>query len=127
MITYGSVIISDNMYLSGEIEATPHQFVKERTIDGNPVLKRFQTPRGRSFELGTATSTVGNGVQGIWCQDVVDQMKALQETGMSNTLDYHGNTINAVIADMSGIRQMFRWEPITPNKKYVGTIKFTEG
>lgn len=124
MITYGPIPISDNMYLSGKIEGKPHVFVQQRTLDGNPRTKRFSTPQGRSFTLGT--TAIGNSIQGIWCQDVIDQLKTLQETGLAYSLDYHGDVYNVVIVDMSDITQMFQWEQIHSKKSYTGTIQFIE-
>lgn len=124
MITLGPVDISKNMYLNGLVQSEPYVFRQERTIDGYPVVKAYPTPFGRQFTLGT--TQLGNAIQGIWCQHVIDEIKALQELGTSQPLDYHGDLYTVVIASTSDLSQLFQWEVVSPDKKYVGLIKLIE-
>lgn len=124
MITLGSIAINNNMYLEGVVKASPVLVTQQRTVDGQPVLSVTPNDGGRALTLGT--SQLSNAIQGIWCQRVLDQLKAMQATGNSQVLNYHGDVYVVVIESTGSIVQLFQWEPITPDKKYVGPINLIE-
>lgn len=124
MITLGTVTINDNMYLEGVEKATPMLVTQQRTVDGLPVASVSPNVGGRALTLGT--SQLGNAIQGIWCQHIVDQIKVLQASGNAQVLDYHGDIYTVLIESTSSIVQLFQWEPKTPDKKYVGPLNLIE-
>ncbi len=123
-ITLGSVTINSDMYLEGVEKANGVVTQQERTIDGVSYLTVVSNPGGRLLTLGT--SQLGNAIQGFWCQDIIDALKILEDSGDAQTLDYHGTTYTVVITGMSGINQFLQWEEVGPNKKYIGVIQLTE-
>lgn len=124
MITLGGVTISDNMYLGGLIKANPIEYQQDRTVGGLSVMTVFDNPGGRNLTLGT--SNLQGSIQGIWCQHVLDQVKVVQKQGNPVVLNYHGDAYNVIITDTSGIEQLFQFEPVSPDKKYVGEINLIE-
>lgn len=124
MIILGGVLINENMYLEGIEKATPYHIDTQRTVDGVSVSRAFPTTGGRKLTLGT--SSEGGSVQGIWCQRVIDQVKQVQQQGNAVLLDYHGTQYTVFIVSTDSLTQMFKYEPVTPDKKYTGTLNLTE-
>lgn len=124
MITLGPVVISDNMYLEGVEKANSVSVEQVRTVDGESYLTVVPSPGGRTLTLGT--SQLNGATQGIWCQTVIDEIKALEATGNAQTLSYQGEVYVVVISSTSSITQMFQREPLGPNKKYTGVINLIE-
>ena len=123
MITLGGIEISDNMYLGGVIESKQIEHEQVRTVEGISRLRTVPTPGGRELTLGT---TNDKGVMGIWCQSVIEEVKALEATNQVLTLDHHGTIYLIKITDTSDFQPLFQWEPSSPKKHWVGNIKMIE-
>lgn len=123
-ITLGSVTISDNMYLGGVTEAAQTAAQQVRTVEGNSILTTVSTPGGRTITL--ETQQVNGGIQGIWCQSVIDAVKALESNNTAVVLAHHGTTYNVKITDTTDLSPLFSWEPVGVNKKYTGKITTIE-
>lgn len=121
-ITLGGVTISDNMYLDGINNAALISAQQYRSIDGLSLVLSKKQSGGRTITLG---SVVDSSVMGIWCQSVVDAVKLLEGDNSVLVLDYHGDTYNVLITGME-FTQLFKFEPVTSNKKYTGTITMIE-
>lgn len=125
MITLGGVTISDNMYLGGIVEAKQIAHKQERTVTaGLSVLKTAPTPGGRTITL--ESTNLGGSIQGIWCQRVIEQVKAVEASNLPVVLDHHGTTYNVQIVDTTQFQQMFSFEASGPDKKYTGKITTIE-
>lgn len=126
MITVGGVVVSDNMYLSGVTEAKQIAYEQNRTVEGVSKLRTVLTLGGRTLTLGTSREGGSGSIQGIWCQSVIDELKALEQLNSTLVLDHHGTTYNVKIVDTSGFTQMFKYEPVSPGKAYTGKLTMIE-
>lgn len=121
-ITLGSIAINENMYLDGINNAQVVATNQYRTIDGLSVPLIKETPGGRALTLG---SVVDSSTMGIWCQNVVDEIKAIEALGQVLILDYHGDIYNVIITSVE-FDQLLKWEEVSPTKKYTGVINMLE-
>jgi hypothetical protein len=124
VITLDTLTISDNMVLTGIIEASQVVYEQERTVEG--VSKVTISPKvgGRPLTLGSDTS--GGSTMGVWCQATIEGVKDLELTRTPKVLDYNGAIFYVYIVDTSDFTPLFKWEPESPTKKYIGTIKMIE-
>lgn len=121
-ITLGGITISDNMYLDGIENASLASLQSERTVDGLSLTAAKATPGGRLLTLG---SVVDSSIMGIWCQSVIDEIKAIEAVPQVIELNYHGDTYNVIIESVD-FTQLFKFEPVTENKKYTGQVTLKE-
>jgi hypothetical protein len=112
------------MYLGGIAEAKQVVHEQKRSIEGVSFLTTRVLAGGRNLTLGT--TNLNGAVQGIWFQQDVDQIKALETANASVTLNYHGDVYTVKIVDTSDFKQMFQSEVVQPCKAYLGTVKMIE-
>lgn len=124
MISLGGVVVNDNMYLGGLNSAPMVSSTQIRTIEGASFLMVKGNFGGRVLTLGT---TNGSGsVMGIWCQDVLDDIIALEEAALPITLDYRGTSYDVVITGKSDFVPFILTEPEGPSKSFTGHFILTE-
>lgn len=124
MIIFDTITLSDDMLLKGVVEASQVAYEQERTVEGVSRVTISPKVGGRPLTLGSDTS--GGSTMGIWCLETVEAIKALELSGTPKTLNYHGTIYSVYIVDTSDFTQLFKWEPLSPTKKYIGTIKLIE-
>ncbi len=122
-ITLGGLDISDNMYLEGFESALLVSVEQLRTIDGISIVKTKPTPGGRNLTLGTQSKS--GATQGIWCSELIDQIKDLELASQVVSLDYRG-TLYDVIITGTKFTPFHQWELEGPYKKFTGSISLTE-
>lgn len=123
MITLGGVSISTNMYLSGLESASLVSVEQLRTIEGVSVVRAKPTPGGRTLTLGTQNKS--GATQGIWCWEIIEQIKTLELSASAIELNYRGDVYSVIIAGTS-FAAFHQWEPEGPYKKFTGSITLIE-
>lgn len=122
MIYLGGIEISDNMYLDGINDAALSASSQKRLLGGGSVV--FIQPQigGITFTLGSQTQ---KGIQGIWCQNVIDLLKPIEALATAVILDYHGDLYDVVIKEMT-FTPIFQNQSESTNKIFTGTITLIE-
>jgi hypothetical protein len=124
MITLGGITISDNMYLSGDVESGGVVHQQKRTIEGVSSILISQKIGGRAFTLGS--DMAGGSVMGIWCKSLIDSIKALELAGLPQQLNYRGTIYSVYIVDTSGFTPLFKWQEESATKAYTGQLTLIE-
>lgn len=124
MITLAGISVSKNMHLLGVTQANQVAYQHTRTVEGVSKLLVKPTPGGRVMSI--SSSQIGNAVQGIWCQSVIDEIKAVEKLASPVLLDYYGDLYTVYIVDTTDFTQMFQFEPISPTKSYTGKVTIIE-
>ena len=124
MITLGGITISDNMVLSGVIEASLTIYQQKRTVEGVSRTRITEKIGGRELTLGSDTS--GGSNMGMWCSSIIENIKELEKTLTPKVLNYRGVEYLVYIVDTTDFTPLFKWEEEGPTKKYTGTIKLIE-
>lgn len=121
MITLGNIEISDDMTLEGIIQNAGVVYQQKRSVEGYSDTFVQPSIGGGGYTLG---SNLSNGSSmGIWCQETIEEIKALELTGAPQTLNYRGTLYRVYIVDTTDFTALFKWELESPTKKYTGNIK----
>lgn len=124
MIKINEIELNKHLYLGG-IETAPNiSFQQKRSIDGISELITKPLIGGRVLTLGT-TNIEGKN-QGIWCKEIIDEIKALELQNSVVSLNYYGTTYSVRIVDTTDFQQLYQWELPTPSKKFLGKIILIE-
>ena len=124
MSTIGAVDIGNNMYLAGLEDAQLTSSTQVRTLKGlshtmiNPLFG------GRPLSIGSINS--GGAIMGLWCMSTIEAVKALEQTGLEQELDYGGDIYNVLITGNSGFTPLIASEPEGPSKSFTGQFFLTE-
>lgn len=124
MITLGGVLISDNMYLSGREIADSLLYDQKISIGGESSVRVLPLTGGRTFSLGTQNRD--GATQGLWCKSTIDQIKALQSTGIPLILNYKGDMFDVHVISTADLVPFHQFEEESPTKKFVGKITLLE-
>lgn len=122
-ITLGGVAIDDDMYLSG-IETNQQVSVEQlRTIEGVSVVRVKSAPGGRLFTLGSQNGS--GAIQGIWCWEIIEQIKAIELQAQSVELNYRGDFYTVFVTG-TNFTPFLQFEPEGPYKKFTGSVSLLE-
>lgn len=124
MITLGGITLNSSLYLAGIESAALTSSTQYVSIGGVSRVAIKPLVGGRTFTLGTVNQN--GALQGSWCQSVIDQIKELEQLASQVTLDYHGDTYQVLITSTASIEQYESRVPVSPTKKYIGSITLIE-
>jgi len=124
MITLGGVVINDNMYLAGIETADNLLYDQKISLDGGSSIKVLPLQGGRYFTLGSQNKD--GALQGMWCKSTIDQIKAMQGTGIPLILNYRGILYDVYVIDTKSLSPLHQFELESDTKKFIGQITLLE-
>lgn len=123
-ITLGGVLISSNMYLSGIETADTLIYDKKISLGGESDVRVLPLIGGRTLTLGTQNRD--GATQGLWCKSTIDQIKAMQGTGIPLVLNYKGALFDVYVISTNDLVPFHQFEEESPTKKFVGKLTLLE-
>jgi len=124
LITLGAITLNESLYLEGIDNAQNIAVSQARTLGGSLIVQTMQMDGGRTFTLGTVRAD--GSITGMWCQQQIDAIKALELIGGAVTLVYRDRGSFNVMISGTNFVQLYQREPVNIYKKYTGSITLIE-
>ena len=124
MISIGAIVLNESLYLSGIENANNVAVSQSRTLGGGSVVQLMTLDGGRSLTLSTINAD--GSITGMWCQSQIDDIKALEATGIHATLTNRDRGTFTVLIVSTNFQQYDQREPVHEFKKYTGSVALVE-
>lgn len=124
MTTLAGIELNNSLFLDGVENERKVIINKFRTLDGESRIQAKPKTGGRPLRLTTVSDD--GAITGIFCQNHIDALKPFEATGIPVLLVDRYNRQYIVVLEKIDVTQLNQREPISPTKKWVGSISMTE-
>ena len=123
-ISLGGVALNENLYLEGVENHMGNSVNSVMTIGGLSITTTLARSGGRTLTLTTTNNS--GALQGIFCQSDIDAIQEVEGSGLQVTLTYRDRGDFQVVITGLSFTQFKQNEPVSPAKRYTGSIQLIE-